>query len=88
MSRTKTFHSPPPCWHEGVYFRAVLWICIAAAFTALVVQYSRLHGKLLCPPFYDDVAYFEDALRRLALLERSGPLVLTNSNCVTTRRKR
>jgi len=49
-----------------------LWMLIAAAFTALVIQYSYTHGKLLCPPFYDDVSYFEDALHRLNIFYRDG----------------
>jgi hypothetical protein len=52
--------------------RLALWILIAAAFTALIIQYSYTHGKLLCPPFYDDVSYFEDALHRLNIFYRDG----------------
>jgi hypothetical protein len=52
--------------------RLVLWLLIAVAFTALIIQYSYMHGKLLCPPFYDDVSYFEDALHRLNIFYRDG----------------
>jgi hypothetical protein len=50
---------------ESALVRSLMWLLVSAAFTALVIQYSYAHGKLLCPPFYDDVAYFEDALHRL-----------------------
>ncbi len=52
--------------------RFFYWLIISAAFTALVIQFSYAHGKLLCPPFYDDVAYFEDALHRLEVFHSSG----------------
>jgi hypothetical protein len=52
--------------------RFLIWSIISAAFTALVVQFSYAHGKLSCPPFYDDVAYFEDALHRLEVFHSSG----------------
>jgi len=61
-----------PRWYERSFFRILVWVFISAVFTTLVVRYSMSHGKLLCPPFYDDVAYFEDALHRLAVLERGG----------------
>lgn len=50
----------------------MLWAVISAAFTGMVIQYSYSHGKLACPPFYDDVSYFEDGLHRLAVLYNSG----------------
>src|SRR6185312_8396318 len=43
----------------------LLWVGISAAFTAIVIQWSLLHGKLAIYPFYDDVSYFMDALERL-----------------------
>lgn len=52
--------------------RFLVWLIISAAFTALVIQFSYAHGKLTCPPFYDDVAYFEDALHRLEVFHSSG----------------
>jgi hypothetical protein len=52
--------------------RLALWVLIAAAFSALIIQYSYTHGKLLCPPWYDDVSYFEDGLHRLHLFYREG----------------
>jgi len=52
--------------------RFLIWLVISAAFTALVIQFSYAHGKLSCPPFYDDVAYFEDALHRLEVFHSSG----------------
>ena len=54
-----------PSTSGTVIARVLLWLVVSAAFTALVIQYSFAHGKLLCPPFYDDVSYFEDALHRL-----------------------
>jgi hypothetical protein len=73
MSRTERKTAP---WCERLYFRVLVWVFVSAVFTMLVVKYSMSHGKLLCPPFYDDVAYFEDALHRLAVLERGGPVAL------------
>jgi hypothetical protein len=75
MSRTDAHPSSAPL-HDTLPLRILLWIGMSAAFTALVVTYSRSHGRLLCPPFYDDVAYFEDALHRLAVLERGGPVAI------------
>src|SRR5579864_148824 len=57
---------------DSLLRRLWLWGLISAAFTALIIQYSFAHGKLLCPPFYDDVSYFEDALHRLAIYYRDG----------------
>lgn len=57
---------------ERVVWRYMLLGAIAAAFTALVIQHSYAHGKLACPPTYDDVAYFEDALHRLEVFYGGG----------------
>ncbi|HEY8749848.1 MAG TPA: hypothetical protein VIM11_17830 [Tepidisphaeraceae bacterium] len=57
---------------DGFFPRILFWAVIAGGFTAMVVQYSFAHGKLLCPPFYDDVSYFEDALHRLDVYYTSG----------------
>ena len=48
------------------------WLAIAAAYTALVINYSLLRGKLCVYPFYDDVAYFEQALTLLSHYYANG----------------
>ncbi|HXE54270.1 MAG TPA: hypothetical protein VN541_14700 [Tepidisphaeraceae bacterium] len=50
----------------------VPWVAITAAFTAVVIQYSFIYGKLAVHPFYDDVSYFDDALTRLQQLYTGG----------------
>jgi len=50
----------------GLRWRVLVWALMSAAFTGLIIQYSYSHGRLACPPYYDDVSYFEDALHRLA----------------------
>lgn len=48
------------------------WVLISAVFTAVVIQYSFVHGRLAAPPHFDDVSYFNDALERLRDLYRMG----------------
>jgi hypothetical protein len=50
----------------------LLWISISAAFTAIVIRYTMLYGKLVVHPFYDDVSYFFDAMLKLQSLYRGG----------------
>jgi hypothetical protein len=52
--------------------RQWLWVFLGAAFTAMVIQYSFVHGRLAAPPTFDDVSYFGDALERLRDLYRMG----------------
>lgn len=52
--------------------RAAILGLLAIAFTLLMVNYSRLYGRLLFLPVVDDVAYMDDALERLKVLYTSG----------------
>jgi hypothetical protein len=50
----------------------LLWMSISAAFTAIVIRYTMLYGKLVVHPFYDDVSYFFDALLKLRAFYAEG----------------
>jgi hypothetical protein len=61
----------PARWgHAPVH--CLFWLTICAAFTAIVIRYTMLYGKLVVHPFYDDVSYFFDALLKLQALYRGG----------------
>jgi len=65
--------------HEpGLRFlhRLAMWAILACAFTVCQVQYSSRHGRLLVPPTYDDVAYFNDGLQRLETAYQGGLVAL------------
>ena len=59
-----SFSSPPADGRSSIKSGGLilLWLGLAGAFTAAVVNYSLLRGKLCVYPFYDDVIYFEQAL--------------------------
>ena len=50
----------------------LLWMSICAGFTAIVIRYTMLYGKLVVHPFYDDVSYFFDALLKFQALYADG----------------
>ena len=50
----------------------LLWASISAAFTAMVIQYSLLYGKLAAYPFYDDLGYLVSGLSMLRTFYQSG----------------
>lgn len=60
-----------PGWAE-VRRRLPLWLLLAALVTALSMQFSLAHGRLLFPPVYDDVGYFLDGLERLEQCRQHG----------------
>lgn len=68
-SRTRDETEPGP--HRAA-IHWLLWISISAAFTAIVIRYTMLYGKLVVHPFYDDVSYFFDALLKLQALYAGG----------------
>jgi hypothetical protein len=45
---------------------------VTALFTASIILFSLEFGRLLIGPYYDDLAYFLDAIRRLRVLDDSG----------------
>lgn len=45
--------------------RLIIWSALSAAFTAMVVQYSLRHGRLILFPSFDDVGYMADGIQRL-----------------------
>ena len=55
----------------GIAWLAVLAL-ISVVFTAGVVRYSYLHGRLCVDPTYDDCTYLQDAASRVAHLYREG----------------
>ena len=52
--------------------RAAICAVLAIAFTLLMVNYSRLYGRLLFLPVVDDAAYMNDGLERLKVFYTSG----------------
>lgn len=52
--------------------RLVPCFLLAVVFTLLIVNYSLTHGRLIYPPTYDDVGYFERGQRTLNELGRGG----------------
>ena len=57
-----------------------LALLLSSLFTAVIVQYSFRHGRLLGPPLYDDVTYFNDGLQRLDMAEREGLVSVVRSH--------
>ena len=43
----------------------MLWLALTVPFTAVMVNYSLNHGRLLLLSRYDDITYLEDGLNRL-----------------------
>ena len=52
--------------------RVAICAVLAIAFTLLMVNYSRLYGRLLFLPVVDDAAYMNDGLERLKVFYTSG----------------
>jgi hypothetical protein len=52
---------------------ALLWLCVAVGLTGWAVQRSAQVGRLAAPPRYDDVGYFNAALRWLHRWSELGP---------------
>ena len=61
---------------RAVFHRLWLYLLLAAPFTALVIHWSFIHGRLRVLPYYDDVEYFNDGLSRLDSIYRGGLLGL------------
>ena len=57
-----------------------LALLLSSLFTDVIVQYSFRHGRLLGPPLYDDVTYFNDGLQRLDVAEREGLVSVIRSH--------
>lgn len=53
---------------------ALLWLCVAVGLTEWAVQRSAEVGRLAAPPRYDDINYFNAALRWLHRWNELGPL--------------
>lgn len=53
---------------------ALLWLCVAVGLTGWAVQRSAQVGRLAAPPRYDDINYFNAALRWLHRWNELGPL--------------
>jgi hypothetical protein len=52
---------------------ALLWLFVAVGLTGWAVQRSARVGRLAAPPRYDDIQYFNDALRWLHRWSELGP---------------
>jgi len=53
---------------------ALLWLCVAVGLTGWAVQRSAQVGRLAAPPRYDDINYFNAALRWLHRWSELGPV--------------
>jgi hypothetical protein len=53
---------------------ALLWLCVAVGLTGWAVQRSTRVGRLAAPPRYDDVGYFNAALRWIHRWSELGPV--------------
>lgn len=49
-----------------------LLVTVTSLFTVVCLQYSIRHGRLLFPPYFDDIGYFVDAAQRLKILQEQG----------------
>src|SRR5262249_33016079 len=70
-SSLDTKANPKAPWHIPVG-RAVLCAGVSIMFTAWVIQYSFRHYRLMIPPMFDDVGYFNDAFERLQQFDQEG----------------
>jgi hypothetical protein len=52
---------------SGLGGSVLLWLALAAPFTAIMVCYSLNHGRLLLLTRYDDLVYLVDGLKRLQM---------------------
>jgi hypothetical protein len=53
-------------------FRILVYILLAAAFTSMIIQYSRTYGRALVGPLYDDVFYLSEGLEYAQLFQTQG----------------
>ncbi len=51
-------------------------LAVSLIFALVLIGASAVSGRLSLPPFYDDIAYFNDSLLRLDLLSREGIVAL------------
>ncbi len=56
-------------------------LALALIFALALIGASAVSGRLSLPPTYDDITYFNDALRRLDLLSREGVAALWRDYC-------
>lgn len=59
-------------------WRLVFCLVLTVAYTLLCLHYSFEHSKLMVRPLWDDVAYMTDALGRMEVFYRDGPLAALN----------
>ncbi|MGH7266099.1 MAG: hypothetical protein ACREMB_14830, partial [Candidatus Rokuibacteriota bacterium] len=50
----------------------LVYVALAAAFTAMLIQHSRSYGRMLVGPLYDDVVYLNDGLVYAQLIQTRG----------------
>ena len=50
----------------------IVLVGLVAAFTAMMIQYSRSYGRMLVGPLYDDVVYLDEGLRYAQLAQTEG----------------
>jgi hypothetical protein len=56
----------------GNWLRILVYILLAAAFTSMIIQYSRTYGRALLGPLYDDVVYLSAGLEYAQVLQTQG----------------
>lgn len=53
-------------------FRVLIVVLLTAVFTQLCIQESKVHGRLMTAPNYDDVTYFWEGSKLLQSIKESG----------------
>ncbi len=54
----------------------LVYVVLAALFTAAILQFASNYGRLLVGPLYDDVIYINEGLEYAQLLQTQGPVPL------------